>query len=306
VYWSKQIALLRGKPLILMPQTYGPFRDASTLRLAESVIRGASMAWARDLDSFAVLKGILGSKFDPAIHRQGVDMAFSLAARNASGRVPRSLGSWLAEVPRRTPVIGVNISGLIYNDPEHARSNFRLVADYGAVVTGLVARFLKSTSARIVLVPHVMDRPGHYESDLEACMSVAGAFGGAEAERLVVAPVDLDQSEVKWLISQLDWFCGTRMHSTIAALSSGIPTAAVAYSDKTLGVFATCGQASQVFDPRTLDTDAVVAGLMQSFLDRDALRRSLAESIPRVRDLAAGQLRHIAKHIRHIVAPASG
>ena len=303
-YWPKRITLSRGKPLILMPQTYGPYRDAKVLSLAKLAICGASMAWARDPNSFEAMKRLLGSHFDPAIHRLGIDIAFGLPARDASSRLPRLLAAWLTQSPRETAVIGINISGLIYNDPEKARSNYHFVADYRAAVKEFIGRLLKSTSARIVLVPHVMDRPGHYESDLEACVSVAGAFG--EADRLIIAPGDFDQSEVKWLISRLDWFCGTRMHSTIAALSSGIPTAAVAYSDKTLGVFATCGQASQVFDPRTLDTGAVVAGLMQSFLDRDALRRSLSENIPRIRDAAAAQMRDMAKHIRNTVAPAGG
>jgi polysaccharide pyruvyl transferase WcaK-like protein len=302
VYWSKQIALSRGRPLILMPQTYGPYRDPKVLALAESVTRGAAMAWARDPNSFAAMKRLLGSNFDPMIHRQGVDMAFSLPPRDAAEHIPPQLAAWLAESPRRLPVVGINVSGLIYNDPVRARSNYHLAADYRAVISGFVARLLERTVARIVLISHVMDRPGHYESDLEACMNISGAIKGTAAERVLVAPIVLDQSEVKWLISRMDWFCGTRMHSTIAALSSGIPTAAIAYSDKTLGVFTTCSQGSQVFDPRTLETDAVIEGVWQSFLDRDALRHSLTENLPRVTDLAAGQMRDIAESIRSTTA----
>ena len=96
------------------------------------------------------------------------------------------------------------------------------------------------------------------------------------------------------------------MHSMIAALSSNVPTAAVAYSDKTLGVFDTCNQASQVFDPRILETDAVVEGLLQSFIDRDSIRESLAASLPRVNEIASGQMRDIAQHIRHLSITARG
>jgi colanic acid/amylovoran biosynthesis protein len=299
VYWPKQIALSRQRPLILMPQTYGPYRNPKVLALAESVTRGAAMAWARDPNSFVVMKRLLGSNFDPTIHRQGVDMAFSLQPRDAEKHISSQLATWLAESPRSQPVVGINVSGLIYNDPASARSNYHLVADYRAVITGFVARLIESTPARIVLISHVMDRPGHYESDLEACMCIAGAIQGTAAERVLVTPIDLDQSEVKWLISRMDWFCGTRMHATIAGLSSGVPTAAIAYSDKTLGVFATCGQASQVFDPRALETESIINGLMRSFSNRDELRQLLAESIPQVRDLAVGQMRDIAKCIRN-------
>ena len=38
------------------------------------------------------------------------------------------------------------------------------------------------------------------------------------------------------------------MHATIAALSSGVPCATVAYSLKARGVFASCGMAHAVAD----------------------------------------------------------
>ena len=303
---TKTIALARKKPLILLPQTYGPYRDARAFKLAESITCGASMIWARDPNSFEVLKRLLGPTFDPSIHRLGVDMAFGLAPRNALARIPRKLADWLSESPRSTPVVGINISGLIYNDPERAGSHYQFVADYQAAMVGFVNRLLEMVPVRVVLIPHVMDRPGHYESDQEACLGVVGKVSEKMADRLLVAPLDLDQSEVKWLISRMDWFCGTRMHSMIAALSSNVPTAAVAYSDKTLGVFDTCNQGSQVFDPRILGTDAVIGGLLQSYIDRDSIRESLAASLPRVNELASAQMREIAQHIRRLAITARG
>jgi len=303
---TKEIALLRGKPLILLPQTYGPYHDERALKQAASITRNAAMAWARDPNSFEVLKRLLGPATNPAIHRQGVDMAFGLAPREALNRIPEKLAAWLSESPRATPLVGININGLIYNDPERARSHYRFVADYRVVITGLVTRLLEMTAIRVVLIPHVMDEPGHYESDLDACMNVADAIHEPLAQRLFVAPVDLDQSEVKWLISRMDWFCGTRLHSTIAGLSSGVPTAAVAYSDKALGVFDICGQALQVFDPRILNTDAVIEGLWKSFHSRDGVRHSLAARLPHVSDVASGQMRDIAQHIRRVAMNASG
>jgi polysaccharide pyruvyl transferase WcaK-like protein len=100
---------------------------------------------------------------------------------------------------------------------------------------------------------------------------------------------DLDEREVKWVISKLDWFCGTRMHSTIAALSSGVPTASVAYSDKTRGVFDTCGVGDQVIDPRSLQTRDVVERLSACWAGRAETAQILASSIQRVKALATEQ-----------------
>jgi polysaccharide pyruvyl transferase WcaK-like protein len=105
-----------------------------------------------------------------------------------------------------------------------------------------------------------------------------------------VAPVLRAPGETKWLISQLDWFCGTRMHATIAALSSGVPVSAVAYSGKVQGVFETCGQGDAVADARTLDAPDVVDVVWRSFTGRREAAARLALASAAVRSRAAGQM----------------
>ncbi len=52
----KQLSIDLGTPLILLPQTYGPFDQAKTRREASAVVKKTSMAWARDERSFESLK----------------------------------------------------------------------------------------------------------------------------------------------------------------------------------------------------------------------------------------------------------
>jgi polysaccharide pyruvyl transferase WcaK-like protein len=156
---------------------------------------------------------------------------------------------------------------------------------------------MQQTDARLVLIPHVMSDPQYTESDYAACEKVAAQIAEDYQSRVFVSPSTLDQNQVKWLISNMDWFCGTRMHSTIAALSRGVPTAAIAYSDKTKGVFETCGQAEEVYDPRDLDTLAVVDGLRSSYQRRNELQQSLKTSLPNVMARADEQLSVISNCI---------
>ena len=127
------------------------------------------------------------------------------------------------------------------------------------MVLEFLRRVLRESDANILLVPHVLTPPGHYESDPEANDKVLAALRAdpdpAVARRGRVsacgcAAVYEHPSEMKWLIARLDWFCGTRMHACIAGLSSGVPTAAIAYSLKTQGVFESCGVGDAVCDPR--------------------------------------------------------
>ena len=65
-----------------------------------------------------------------------------------------------------------------------------------------------------------------------------------------------DQHAVKGIIGLCSFFIGSRMHACIAALSQGIPTVAVAYSKKFMGVFESAGMGHMVVDARDTSTDA--------------------------------------------------
>jgi len=271
----KTLALARHRPLVLLPQTYGPFREPRHERAARAVLRGATQAWARDPDSFERLRELLGLDFDAARHRCGVDVAFALETREPE-LVPDPLRGILEQ--RSEPIAGVNVSGLLLNDSEAVR-RFGLQIDPREVAERLLAE-LAATGARVVLVPHVIGTS--VESDTSACGALLAALPKAYRGQVVLAPEWRDPRLVKWLIAQFDWFVGSRMHSTIAGLSSAVPTAAVAYSLKTRGVFATCGQADQVIDGRSTPTDEAVARLLDSFTARDMTSARLRAEVPAV------------------------
>jgi polysaccharide pyruvyl transferase WcaK-like protein len=148
------------------------------------------------------------------------------------------------------------------------------------------------------MVPHVHAPKGHYESDLDAAVtlveSLPGKYAPAASERITILREPLDACELKWLIARCNWFCGTRMHATIAGISSGVPTAALAYSLKTLGVFKTCEVGDSVVDLRRVDEDAALESLMHLWLQRTSTASTLAGVLPRVRALAGRQLDEIA------------
>lgn len=288
----KLITLQQQRPLILLPQTYGPFKSRRSRRIAKRLVRGATAAWARDERSFIALRELLGEAFDPNRHHSGVDVAFLLPKFEPVKPLPEPIHRWL-NAERERPTIGFNISGLIYNDPKAAVQRYGFRADYRQLVKEFLRRILEETEANILLIPHVLVEFGHYESDPSANQAVANELHDIADKRLAIVPPDYDQSEMKWIISHCDWFCGTRMHSTIAGLSTGVPTAAIAYSIKTQGVFETCGQGEHVMDPRQRTTDEMVNALFISFQQRELTRPVLAEHLPSVKQQAEHQMDQI-------------
>ena len=294
IMYPKQIALENDIPLILLPQTYGPFASDRSLPLAASAARGALRAYARDTYSFGVLRDLLGDAFDPRRHASGVDVAFLLPALQPAEIAPA------VEKKLSNPaqiVAGINVSGLIYNDPARAKSQYGIGLDYRAVMRDLVTSTLDTGADAVWLIPHVMTPPGHYESDLEASRDLRAGLEPPYRERVYVLDHQYNQSEVKWVIGKCDWFCGMRMHATIAALSSGVPTAALAYSGKTVGVFASVGVEDAVVDARKESTAAAAELLLERWHTRDALAQRLNARLGDVVSAARDQMSSILRAV---------
>jgi colanic acid/amylovoran biosynthesis protein len=263
-----RLALRLRRPLVLLPQTYGPFRSPSALRSSAELVHRADMSWARDRPGHEALVALAARRHDPARHRLGVDVAFAVPPATEA-EVDRWYGVCAAGDGEQ---IAVNVSGLLASGgggphgPHLARAS-----EYRTAVAGLVRHVLRADrSARVVLVPHVLGSAA--ESDLTACRELAAELG----PRVLAAPPVADPAIVKGLIARSTWFCGARMHATIAALSTGVPAAAIAYSDKFAGTFAEVGRSDAVADARHSDADELVRTLVTSYErrheDRDALR----------------------------------
>jgi len=293
----KKIAVNRKKSLILLPQTYGPYNKNKILSAALKSINDATMVWARDINSFNLLKNMLGEHFNNEKHKCGVDMAFSLKPVPAENKVNEIIKQWIKKKNNKKLVFGINISGLIYNNPDKSKYQYNFKDNYQDTVFLLINEILERTAANIIFISHVMDITGHYESDVDACINLSEKLNKKYAKRIEVAPVSLNESEVKWLISKMDWFCGTRMHSTIAGLSSCVPTSTISYSDKAKGVFESCGQGNCVVDPRDLSSQQVVDAILKNISIRDKILHDLQEKIPLVIKATNVQLSKISKII---------
>ena len=290
----KRMALNMQRPLILLPQTYGPFTNSRSERIARELIDASTLAYARDSESYQRLKGLLGKRFDPARHRVGVDLAFGLPPRRPAQLEPGAARALTSRDP--VPLIGLNVSGMLANRDD-ATERFALASNHRELIARLAMRLLEETDAHLLLIPHVHAPRGHLESDIEACESLLKELSRSTAGR-AAARVDLvtrqyDATELKWLISQTDWFCGARMHATIAALSSGVPACAMAYSVKTRGVFDTCGLGDAVVDLRSLEMDEAVDRVLGIWHRRHALAATLRQAVPHVVRRAGEQLDEI-------------
>ncbi len=230
LWYSKLLALRGGVPLLLAPQTIGPFTRQPYKWLAGRVMNRAAAVVARDRTSLAVAQALAPRA--PTL--LAADVAFALPFTDRSAERASHGGSARLRV-------GLNVSGLLYAQAESGDNHFALDVDYVAFAHGLIETLLARDDVEVLLVTHAISG------------SDAGDDDGAIADRLAArypavtrVPGFDHPSAAKSFISSLDFLVASRMHACIAACSARVPFLPVAYSRKFEGVFGLMGYDWQV------------------------------------------------------------
>ncbi|WND03278.1 polysaccharide pyruvyl transferase family protein [Temperatibacter marinus] len=287
----KRMVLKAGIPLILLPQTIGPFKHKKSRDIARDILKKSSLVIARDQDSLERIKDLVGSAFNPNQFILGLDMAFGLPKASIN---QTSLKPLYDQKP-----IGINVSGLLWNDPQNAREQFSLKANYKKTLIKLIHNFAEKTDRPILLIPHVMPED-KTENDLVACQSLKTSLPEEISKRVFIISEYIAPQTLKGVINECCWFTGSRMHATIAALTSETAVSNMAYSVKSKGVFAHYNNQNEVYDMRELSTDALVDQLFKSFENRQKIKATLSAKHSAVMDCWAFQLEMIAQTIPHL------
>lgn len=246
---SKLGVLLARRPLILPPQTIGPFQRTVSRITARFLMNRARAVVTRDALSTGFANEIgLTTEIIEATDVAMV-LPFDQPERGGGGRTR----------------VGINVSGLLLNGGYSQDNMFGLKTDYPVMIKSLIRRLLEREEVEVHLVPHVIPQNMPVEDDYQASRDLAEEF-----PELIVAPRFDSPSAAKHYIAGMDFFCGARMHACIAAFSSGVPVIPHAYSRKFSGLFGTLGY-TWLADLKTMDADEVVDETISAFDQRQTL-----------------------------------
>ncbi len=275
------VILVRGE-IAQLPQTYGPFRSKTAQSLARYLLRRSSVILARDRHSAEIARKLVGES--PPV-RLCPDVAFALPAATMRSveldghEVDLQTSSGASADHQEAPLpVGFNINGLMYNGGYTRRNMFGLRVDYAELVRQLIQRVLEVHPGEVWLIPHTYGGPDSVESDPEACRRVQEALPSTIRPRVRRVTAEYDCCQLKGIIGRCEFFIGSRMHSCIAALSQGIPTVGIAYSDKFQGVFETVGMGDWVIDARRVSQKHACETLIQFYYERKRVMPELREA----------------------------
>jgi colanic acid/amylovoran biosynthesis protein len=230
--YAHRVASSTGVPLVLGPQTIGPFSTPVGRYLAKDSLRRVAAALPRDSES---------KRFAGTISHRATTLATDVVFA-----LPR---------PRRSSQhdVLVNVSGLLWNTDQHGESA-KYRSEVNTLIDGLIG-----TGRQVTLIAHVLDNPTT-DNDVTAVRQVAQHFGRSVD---VVVPHDL--AGARQTIGGSKLVIGSRMHACLNAISTGVVAIPWAYSRKFAPLFSDIGWKFG-FDLRT---DADPAAMTLSLLERE-------------------------------------
>jgi polysaccharide pyruvyl transferase WcaK-like protein len=278
-----ETALRRQIPVVLWASSIGPFSANARIEsfMARHLARYASLS-TRESDSqtYAQSLGLSSVQTaDPAfvLKPQVFDIAPILPEAGTEG------------------ILGFNTSHLIAKYRKTPASVAALENDTLAFWRSV----LDNSGLSILLVPHVDPLDGGAMHSDTVYMNRLLAQLGDSSGRIRLAPRTLNAAQLKHLISHCRYFIGARTHSTVAALSTGVPTLSIAYSVKAKGINRDLfGDLRYLLETPAVSQATLTAGLARLVADEQAIRAVLASKIPQWRDKA--------RHTGVLVAQALG
>ncbi|MGD9811726.1 MAG: polysaccharide pyruvyl transferase family protein [Sphingobium sp.] len=262
--WYSKIVTARAKvPLILSPQTIGPFTRFPYRQLARYALHRSTAVVSRDDLSLEIMKSLAPR----ARSLFAVDVAFLLPFESRAN-----------ERGGKTIKVGVNASGLLFHQAETGRNAFGLSYDYAAYIRALLAKLTARDDVKVHLIAHATSGTDAGDDDGTLADRLATEFSG-----VVRVPNFPGPCEAKSTISGLDFLIAARMHACVAAFSAGTPVLPVAYSRKFQGLFGSLGY-DWSLPVQGLTVDEAVARTFSAIDGRDDLARNESAGMARVEE----------------------
>lgn len=202
-------------PLLILPMTIGPFKKNINKKIAHEIIKYASKVYVRD------------DRYTDELKSMGI--SFERSNDLSAYMLPEQ---WNIEIPDNA--VGINVSGLAYSN-----GFGNLVGQFDAypeLIDKLIRHF-RDKGHIVYLIPHSYNyiQPEENNDDMIACRDAYDRL--QDKSNVIFLDKDLTSPRVKYVISKMKFFIGTRMHANFAAIYTNIPLFGLAYSYKFVGAF---------------------------------------------------------------------
>lgn len=272
-----RLAMEMGKPVILWGASVGPFdKDKDSIPIIRRNLASMSLITVRESISEKYICDTLGLSNPTCV----ADPAFILKMQSLN------MDSFWPEV-NSSGVLGLNISPLLFHFGNPSTDLYKEIVEF-------IQHVVTRCNLSVLLVPHVVPRAGSGNKNDALLMQRVMKYLKPLKGRVRMIDDNLNTAQLKYVISQCRYFIGARTHSTIAALSSGIPTTSISYSIKSKGInkdiFGHNDHVLEVQDLSVISLSKHLARLIAREHDISMRLKDTASRVRRELELATSQL----------------
>ncbi len=263
-----QAAIRKGVPSAIWAASIGPFsrKPAWQKRFAE-LLRKVDLITVRESVTQEYLAQI-GVRENVC---RTVDPAFLLPPRPT--QLPPEI-----EQALQAGAVGINLAPLM------TRYNRLSARQWLAKAVAMLAETRRKISHPILLIPHVMMPPWIYpdNDDYTFMQAVLRRLPPDARKDVFLYDARRDSCrQIKWVISRLKVFAGSRMHSTVAALSSCVPVFCIGYGIKSRGMHHDLfGHEQWITDVAHLASGDLAERIQAMLAEESSIRSHLKSVIP--------------------------
>lgn len=263
------VAKTFGKPVIMFPNSVGPFRTWFGRCLSKLSLNNCDCLFIRDTVSYEIVTKLATKSrkilsFDTAL-------LFSPPQKKVVESLPR-------------PLLGVSPG--IYS---HSLSS-KEINNYIQAHSKALDESIEKYGFTVIFLPHYIS--GFSHDDLEVCNLILERMKNRNRAKIICTYV---VDEFKLFLDQMDMMVSSKMHPAVLAMSGYVPTLCIAYDHKQKSFFERLGMADCTLDIRMVTYEKLMSKIAHVWNRRDRLRASLENQIPQWK-------RNIETAIRQTVA----
>lgn len=177
-------------------------------------------------------------------------------------------------------LIGISLSNSI-GILQYEYSRLMDVEDYKIIMLRIINYIISQFNVKVVLIPHVTG-PGVENDDRKIASEIYQKL--TNKEQVINIQEELSPNELKGIIGNCEFFIGSRMHANIAAISMAIPTLAIGYSHKTVGIMEMVDQKEFNLDFQELSFDIIVKKLNKLWKEKEYVSKELTEKTKPIKE----------------------
>jgi len=252
--WDILVAKFLGKPVVLFPNSVGPFRTSIGRFLSKLALNNCSYVLVREPVSYEIVKSL--EIRPPKILTSDTTLLFKPTYNSSFDDCSH-------------PTVGVSPGVYSHSLSEKEVDNY-VLAHAKALDTAI-----KNYGFSVVFLPHYVS--GFRYDDLEICKLIRSKMENVSKTRIVNAKT---VEEFKSLIDRMGIVISSKMHPAVLAVSACVPVLCVAYDHKQTGFFMSLGLSDCVISLRDVSYEKLLSKIDHVWSGRDDINALLKVRVP--------------------------